>query len=243
MRFQNKWDSRGREVSVIDKKTRKYLTNLQDISDRNVIIKLILEGAQHLFPFSRIQIFAFSPLNFIMEHLITKENDRILQYHQREDIRNLPNVLEAAIKKQTVFVMNAEESNVPIKYIEQFDYSTFWIVPLSYANAVNGFVVLDQFNSSQPNNEQMLQSIESYFLLSSQLLCSPLFAKPFISLSKREIDVLQQSAHGYSYKEISAILEISEFTVREYMISAVKKLNVINRTQAVAEALRQNLIQ
>jgi DNA-binding CsgD family transcriptional regulator len=230
-------------VSVIDNKTRKYLTDLQDIPDRYEITKLILEGAQQLFSFTRIQVFAFSPLNFMMEHLITKENDRFLEYYQREDIRNLPNVLEATIKKQTVFVMDPEESNVPMKYIEQFDFSTFWIVPLSYANAVNGFVVLDQYNGFQLNNEQMVQSIESYFLLSSQLLCSPLFAKPFISLSKREIDVLQQSAHGYSYKEISAILEISEFTVREYMISAMKKLNVLNRTQAVAEALRQNLIK
>lgn len=227
---------------MIDPKVRRYLADLQDISDRNEKTKMILEGGQHFFSFSRISLLAFSPLHFITELFVTKEKDTLLLSNQRDDIRNLPNVLKAALKKQAICVMNAEKSQVPVKYMEQFHFSTFWIVPLCYANTVQGFVVLDQYQNAQPCNEQMLQSIKSYFFLSSQILSS-LYAKPFQPISKREIEVLQHSADGYSYKEIATLLEISEFTVRDYMTSAVKKLNVTNRTQAVAEALRQHLIQ
>lgn len=228
---------------MLDQQIKRYLTNLQDISDRNEITKKILEGAQYFFPFSRVTILTFSPINFITELFLTKENDTFPSHRLRDDIRNLPYFLEAAIKEKTVYIINAKKSQTPIKYIEQFNLSTYLIVPLRYANTIGGFIVLDQYENSQPCNHQMVQSIESYFLLSGKLLYSTMLPKQFISLSKRETEVLQQSAYGYSNKEISNLLEISEFTVRDYVTSAVKKLNVCNRTQAVAEALRQGLIQ
>ncbi|CAM4217310.1 hypothetical protein BAMA_19225 [Bacillus manliponensis] len=228
---------------MLDQQIKRYLTNLQDISDRNEITKKILEGAQYFFPFSRVTILTFSPINFITELFLTKEKDTFPSHHLRDDIRNLPYFLEAAIKEKTVYIINAKKSQTPIRYIEQFNLCTYLIVPLRYANTIGGFIVLDQYENSHPCNHQMVQSIESYFLLSGKLLYSTMLPKQFISLSKRETEVLQQSAYGYSNKEISNLLEISEFTVRDYVTSAVKKLNVCNRTQAVAEALRQGLIQ
>ena len=63
------------------------------------------------------------------------------------------------------------------------------------------------------------------------------------ALSAREIEVLQRMAAGKSNKEIGAELFISEGTVKSHVKSIFTKLNVISRTEAVANATRRGLIQ
>lgn len=62
-------------------------------------------------------------------------------------------------------------------------------------------------------------------------------------LTQRETEVLGWAAAGKSYWEIGAILGISERTVRFFMTNARHKLNVVSNTQAVAQAVRRDLIQ
>lgn len=61
-------------------------------------------------------------------------------------------------------------------------------------------------------------------------------------LSRREHECLQWTAAGKTTWEISTILKISQNTIDGYIASATKKLGAVNRTQAVAEALRRGLI-
>lgn len=61
-------------------------------------------------------------------------------------------------------------------------------------------------------------------------------------LSNREVECLKWASAGKSSWEISAILAISERTTNQYIASAALKLNAVNRTQAVAEALRLKII-
>lgn len=63
------------------------------------------------------------------------------------------------------------------------------------------------------------------------------------ALSGREIDVLKLMANGKSNKEIGSALFISEGTVKSHVKSIFSKLNVISRTEAVANASRRGLIQ
>jgi DNA-binding NarL/FixJ family response regulator len=63
------------------------------------------------------------------------------------------------------------------------------------------------------------------------------------TLSEREIDVLKRMALGKSNKEIGSVLFISEGTVKSHVKSIFAKLNVISRTEAVANATRRGLIQ
>lgn len=62
------------------------------------------------------------------------------------------------------------------------------------------------------------------------------------ALTNRETEVLGWAAAGKSYWEIARILGISERTVRFFMTNARRKLNVVSNTQAVAQAVRQDLI-
>jgi transcriptional regulator EpsA len=53
-------------------------------------------------------------------------------------------------------------------------------------------------------------------------------------LSDRELEVLQWVAAGKTNPEIGAILDLSEFTIKNHLKRIFVKLNVINRAQAVS---------
>jgi LuxR family quorum-sensing system transcriptional regulator SolR len=56
-------------------------------------------------------------------------------------------------------------------------------------------------------------------------------------LSHREREILRWSAAGKTADEIASILNITERTVTFHITSVLTKLNVVNKTQAVAKAL------
>lgn len=61
-------------------------------------------------------------------------------------------------------------------------------------------------------------------------------------LTSREIEVLTWVALGKSAREIGDILNIAKRTVDEHVQSAIRKTGAINRTNAVAIALRDGVI-
>ena len=61
-------------------------------------------------------------------------------------------------------------------------------------------------------------------------------------LTEREREVLAWASHGKSAWEIGEILSIAKRTVDEHVQSAFRKLGAVNRTQAVAIAVRERLI-
>ncbi len=63
-----------------------------------------------------------------------------------------------------------------------------------------------------------------------------------ISLTSREVEVLQLIAAGLDNKAIASRLQISKHTVKFHISSIFSKLNVSSRTEAVTFGLRQGLI-
>ncbi len=61
-------------------------------------------------------------------------------------------------------------------------------------------------------------------------------------LTEREREVLTWSGRGKTSSEIAAILGLSERTINFHCDQAIKRLDVINRTQAVAKAMAHGLI-
>ena len=62
------------------------------------------------------------------------------------------------------------------------------------------------------------------------------------ALSEREVEVLQMVAAGMSNKEIANELILAVSTVKRHMSNVYGKLNVNNRTQAVARARDLHLL-
>jgi DNA-binding CsgD family transcriptional regulator len=61
-------------------------------------------------------------------------------------------------------------------------------------------------------------------------------------LTKREKEIIEQLSFGYSAKEISDILFISELTVAKHKSNLFVKLNANNTPHLVSMALREGLI-
>jgi LuxR family transcriptional regulator, quorum-sensing system regulator BjaR1 len=62
-------------------------------------------------------------------------------------------------------------------------------------------------------------------------------------LTARECEVLRWVANGKSAWEVGEILHITKRTVDEHVQTAVRKLGAVNRTNAVALALRDGIIK
>lgn len=62
------------------------------------------------------------------------------------------------------------------------------------------------------------------------------------ALSEREMAVLQELAHGRTTREVAGVLHVSEETVKTYLKQIFRKLDVRDRTEAVAEAFRRGLV-
>jgi DNA-binding NarL/FixJ family response regulator len=63
------------------------------------------------------------------------------------------------------------------------------------------------------------------------------------ALTRREHEILQMIAKGFSYAETSTICGISAATVHSHLKSVYRKLEVHSKTEAVYEARRRKLIQ
>ena len=61
-------------------------------------------------------------------------------------------------------------------------------------------------------------------------------------LTARELEVLEQIVSGKSNKEIAAVLEISEATVKTHINSLLGKLGVTDRTQAATAAIQRGIV-
>ncbi|MDP1715943.1 MAG: LuxR C-terminal-related transcriptional regulator [Anaerolineales bacterium] len=63
------------------------------------------------------------------------------------------------------------------------------------------------------------------------------------SFSNKEIQVLRLARDGMTNKQISKKLRIGHGTVRNYLSSIYKKLQVSNRTGAIAKAIAHGLLE
>lgn len=64
-----------------------------------------------------------------------------------------------------------------------------------------------------------------------------------VTLTKRQVQLLQLAADGYSTKEMAQQLSVAPQTVKNMLYRATRRLGVSNRTQAVAVAIGCGLIQ
>ncbi len=67
--------------------------------------------------------------------------------------------------------------------------------------------------------------------------------KAGMGLTPRETEILRWISYGKTAGEIALIVSVSEHTVNSHTATILKKLDVVNRTQMVAKAIREQIIQ
>jgi DNA-binding NarL/FixJ family response regulator len=65
---------------------------------------------------------------------------------------------------------------------------------------------------------------------------------PRLSLSPRELEILEMVSKGLTNKDIARVIQVSPFTVRNHVRHIIAKLEVCSRTEAVTVAIRQGIL-
>lgn len=230
---------------MLDIKADRFIQTLSKYEQHEEKVMAGLKGFFRFFPFTRLSLFSYSPINFIGEGLFLLHSDGKMFSieHVRQDVRKIPPIYEAIRNKRANYIVLNENSRYfPIQYIKQYNLTALIVVPLWLGPLVLGGVLIDGYKGAEPISESLIYSIEEYFRLGVNVIASEYFEEDGARLSKREIEVLERLSHGWSTKEMANMMGISEFTARDYISSAMKKLGAKHRAQAIAEAMRMGLI-
>lgn len=224
----------------------------------NDALETITEGFINYLPFKRCAIFSYSKADETGFGLAGKQfnNEEIKQI--AEDITNVPlinNSLEilrlfdtSAKYLQPLYIEDAR-SEFPQQYVDTFKLKSLVVTPIISisSNELLGAAILDY-----GENNHFEISTNIYIALTKFGQSSGEALKKFhhsiqdfnktIHFSPREIEVLKLMAEGESTSSAASILHLSEYTVRDYITSIMQKMNVKNRTEAVARAIRKGVI-
>jgi DNA-binding CsgD family transcriptional regulator len=81
-----------------------------------------------------------------------------------------------------------------------------------------------------------------FSLFSSATSLRPAESGGMPPISKRELECLKLTANGFTSEAIAEELGLSVHTANQYLTNSAQKLDAVNRTHAVAKALRMRLI-
>ena len=138
-----------------------------------------------------------------------------------------------------------KESHPQLKVIMLTSYGDEFLTPAVEAGA-------DGFFLKRGNRDEMVKGIHEVVkggksfdssVIPSLLLGLQKSSQPEeVTLSNRELQVLELAAAGLSNKEIAEYLEITDQTVKNHITAILRKLNVNDRTHAVTIALSKGWI-
>ncbi|KPF45681.1 helix-turn-helix transcriptional regulator [Rhizobium sp. G187] len=115
--------------------------------------------------------------------------------------------------------------------------------PVHDASGARGAISLSGDRQPFTNDEMKDLTYLSIFVFNQLAEIRELDSRNSDMLTERELDCLNWTAAGKTSVEIAEILTLSEHTINHYLNRATKKLDAVNRTQAVAKALRLGLIK
>jgi DNA-binding CsgD family transcriptional regulator len=125
----------------------------------------------------------------------------------------------------------------------QFDFICGLAVPVHDVNGKRGVVgFMGNRSDLAPNEIMELSYLSAHVYDRLAAICS-IDVRVAETLSERELDCVNWTAAGKTSAEIADILNLSEHTVNHYLNRATRKLNAVNRTQAVAKAFRLGLVK
>lgn len=75
-----------------------------------------------------------------------------------------------------------------------------------------------------------------------EMLMADVAPPEYVRLTPRETEILAWMKDGKSVWEVDCLLAISERTVKFHLSNAYAKLDAVNRTQAIAKALRLGML-
>lgn len=224
-------------------------------------VQNIATGLVHYLPFQRCAIFSYSNEERLGLGMYGYQmNNRAIQNIKlkithvpliKKNIEKLEAIGNELRRLQPLYIEQAEK-HFPIEYVRRFKLESVIVAPIYVPSKgkLLGACILDRgegqkFSVSRNTYIALMKSGQTAGELLYKLMNphdSSHKTEPPVHLSRRETDVLRLMAEGMSTTEAADALHLSEYTVRDYVSSIMKKLNAKNRTEAATKAIRRGII-
>lgn len=114
--------------------------------------------------------------------------------------------------------------------------------PVHDALGNRGAIVWSGEKQELPLDDRLMLQMISIHLFNRLAEIGAAWKSGQVVLTEREVQCLSWTAAGKTSLEIAEILGLSEHTVNHYLNQVTRKLEAVNRTQAVVKAIRRGLI-
>ncbi|MFM1655225.1 response regulator transcription factor [Brevibacillus sp. B_LB10_24] len=220
----------------------RYLERICKTKQQEAKHVLAVRGFLDLFHFRAASLFTYSAMNETGEGIIRACERGIYSIREiREDVRTIPPMHAAIHSKRADIIDSASLArHFPAKYVQGLSY--LLVVPICSGPLTIGCATVTRYAGPGTIGTKMLQALTIYGQMIGETFIER-EQRPRQVLSNREREVLQRMAWGEFIKEMADHMGISEYTVRDYIKSALRKMNAQNRTEAVAIALRTGIIK
>ncbi|MED1780338.1 helix-turn-helix domain-containing protein [Brevibacillus fortis] len=227
---------------MVSPELNMYIDRIKETTFYEEKLVLAVRGFVDLFPFMGAILCNYSTLSQMGEGLWSILDQELCSIRDiRVDMRNMP-LIQHAIREQRAVLLDSEAiRQIPPNLVYGAPYAL--ILPISYGSNVLGYAGISWHQDGCSGiNHQLIQSLSAYCAMLGKVLATDSLPPKTVKLSRREVEVMQRMSWGESVKEMADWMGISEFTVQDYIKSALKKLGVQNRAQGVADAIRQRII-
>ncbi len=220
------------------------IRRLEDISNQDELLFKSMEIYIETFPVKNCYFFRYSPIGYLAEGvLLLTPSEHVHIREIRDDIRSLPVIYSSIRERKAKYCSGIEFiKQTTSRYTFSSTITSMVSVPICFSSVVIGYYLSNEFIEGFEMDEQILSSFTYYGKLVGKILEKASSGTGKQELSSRELEVMKRVSWGESTKEIADILNISEFTVKQYVKSAITKLGVQNRPHAVAEMIRKGII-
>ncbi|PKR83809.1 response regulator transcription factor [Heyndrickxia camelliae] len=253
---QEQWGSQWKDAVILFNEWIMKSHNLEEA------IQNIAYGYAQYLPFERCALFKYSNedetgLGLFGYHFNNEDIRNI-----KEHVDNIPSLYKSITKLnpqnealknfQPIYISNASKE-FPSRYVQHFQLESVVVAPIYVPS--EGELIAAAILDQGPGKHFQVDSNTFTALLKFGQSAGELLMKfsgankwigldsGLVSLSSREIDVLELLAEGASTTEAAEKLHLSEYTVRDYISNIMKRLHAKNRTEAAVKAIRYGIIK
>lgn len=158
-------------------------------------------------------------------------------------------ILHAARKSSRPIIWSVERAKAEVPgqqmkeyydLLDEYGLTEGVVIPVQQASGQRGAVVFA--GARRPPSQPELMAISFFANLVYERVAELTRGDKDQTLSNRERECLYWTANGKTSQDIAAILTLSEHTVNHYLSAACQKLGAVNRTHAVAKAIRSGIL-
>ncbi|MEL4026300.1 helix-turn-helix transcriptional regulator [Lysinibacillus endophyticus] len=219
---------------------KEELKSIVHLHSQEEQICSILKLFEKLFKGERLSFYRFSPIGYVGEGVALLDNGQLhaLNYI-RDDIRGLPAIRQAIEKKEAIYYSGKDIiTQITSRYQQPYQLKSLLVVPIIANNITISYICREILNEDPLYPPQQLEELSLFGKIAGELLIQPQKIQ-HPKLSPRENDILIALANGYSTKEMTTVLLLSEATIKQYIKSIMVKLNAKNRVHAVSIYMTQ----